>query len=233
MYWLILLLSHVVIEVDSENERTETFPIKRSDKIERNHIEFDISKDDWADYDFAPETFVNVKPLSGALIDVNSDEQNKPKSIIKDDWNFENMGIGGLSEEFLNIFKKAILPRINANSGINKCGVQPVKGILIHGPLDTGKTLVARKIKEMVIASEVTIVNGPEILNKFVGESNIRNLFENAERESKEKGSESGLHIIIFDEIDAICKSRGSPFGNTNVFDTIVNQLLCYFDGVE
>ena len=51
------------------------------------------------------------------------------------------------------------------------------------------------------------IVNGPEILNKFVGQSeeNIRNLFADAEKEQAERGDESDLHIIIFDEIDAIC----------------------------
>lgn len=46
-------------------------------------------------------------------------------------------------------------------------------------------------------------------------------------------GPNSGLHIIIFDEIDAICKSRGSVAGNTGVHDTVVNQLLAKIDGVE
>ena len=56
------------------------------------------------------------------------------------------------------------------------------------------------------------VVNGPEVLNKYVGqtEENIRNLFAEADAEYKEKGDDSELHIIIFDEIDAICKSRGS-----------------------
>ena len=56
------------------------------------------------------------------------------------------------------------------------------------------------------------MVNGPKILNKYVGESeaNIRALFEDAEKEQEEMGDNSDLHIIIFDEIDAICKSRGA-----------------------
>ena len=91
-----------------------------------------------------------------------------------------------------------------------------------------GKTLMARQIGKMLNAREPLIVNGPEILNKFVGQSeeNIRKLFAAAEQEYKQKGEESGLHIIIFDELDAICKQRGSKNDGTGVGDSIVNQLL-------
>ena len=67
-----------------------------------------------------------------------------------------------------------------------------------------------------------------EILNKYVGESeaNIRGLFAEAEAEQKKMGIASALHIIIFDEIDAICRTRGSMSGSTGVHDTVVNQLL-------
>ena len=87
---------------------------------------------------------------------------------------------------------------------------------------------MARQIGKMLNAREPKIVNGPEILNKFVGasEENIRKLFADAEKEYKEKGDESGLHIIIFDELDAICKQRGSTGGGTGVGDSVVNQLL-------
>lgn len=59
------------------------------------------------------------------------------------------------------------------------------------------------------------IVNGPEIMDKFVGEAerNIRNLFVDAEEEWKIKGSDSGLHVVVFDEIDSIAKPRGSLIG--------------------
>lgn len=72
--------------------------------------------------------------------------------------------------------------------------------------------------------------------NKYVGQSeeNIRKLFADAEKEYKEKGDESGLHIIIFDELDAVCKQRGSGAGGgTGVGDSVVNQLLSKLDGVE
>ena len=108
-------------------------------------------------------------------------------------------------------------------------------GILLFGPPGTGKTLMARQIGQMLNAREPKIVNGPQILDKYVGESeaNIRRLFEEAEEEEKRMGANSGLHIIIFDEIDAICKARGSTGGNTGVNDTVVNQLLSKIDGVD
>lgn len=79
------------------------------------------------------------------------------------------------------------------------------------------------------------IVNGPEILNKYVGQSeeNIRALFADAEKEQAEAGDDSELHIIIFDEFDAICRQRGTTGGGTGVNDSIVNQLLSKIDGVE
>lgn len=106
---------------------------------------------------------------------------------------------------------------------------------MLFGPPGTGKTLIARQIGQMLNAKEPKIVNGPEILNKFVGasEENIRKLFKDAEVEYKARGDDSELHIIIFDEIDAICKQRGSKNDGTGVGDSIVNQLLSKLDGVE
>lgn len=87
---------------------------------------------------------------------------------------------------------------------------------------------MARQIGKMLNAKEPKIVNGPEILNKYVGESeaNIRKLFEDAESDQKKLGNASGLHMIILDEIDAICKQRGTVTGSTGVSDTVVNQFL-------
>lgn len=108
-------------------------------------------------------------------------------------------------------------------------------GILLYGPPGTGKTLIARQIGKMLNAKEPKIVNGPEILSKYVGQSeeNIRKLFGDAEADYKELGEESPLHIIIFDELDAICKQRGSKNDGTGVGDTVVNQLLSKMDGVD
>lgn len=157
-------------------------------------------------------------------------------SIIAPNFKFEDMGIGGLDTEFSAIFRRAFASRIFPPGLIEKLGIQHVKGILLFGPPGTGKTLIARQIGKMLNSREPKVINGPEVLNKYVGQSeeNIRKLFADAEKEYKEKGDESGLHIIIFDELDAVCKQRGSGAGGgTGVGDSVVNQLLSKLDGVD
>lgn len=134
------------------------------------------------------------------------------QSIISPNWDFLNMGVGGLDKEFNAIFRRAFASRVFPVELVEQLGLKHVRGILLYGPPGTGKTLMARQIGGMLNSREPKIVNGPQILDKFVGESeaNIRRLFEDAEIEFKRVGNNSGLHIIIFDEIDAICKARGS-----------------------
>lgn len=157
------------------------------------------------------------------------------QSIINPDWDFGKMGIGGLDKEFNSIFRRAFASRVFPPELVEQLGCKHVKGILLYGPPGTGKTLMARQIGTMLNAREPKIVNGPQILDKYVGESeaNVRRLFAEAEEEEKRLGPNSGLHIIIFDEIDAICKQRGSVAGNSGVHDTVVNQLLTKIDGVD
>lgn len=157
------------------------------------------------------------------------------QSIINPNWDFATMGIGGLDKEFNAIFRRAFASRVFPPEVIEELGIKHVRGILLFGPPGTGKTLMARQIGKMLNAREPKIVNGPQILDKYVGESeaNIRKLFEDAEEEQKRMGMNSGLHIIIFDEIDAICKARGSVAGASGVHDTVVNQLLSKIDGVD
>ncbi|WWC97459.1 hypothetical protein V866_004339 [Kwoniella sp. B9012] len=173
-------------------------------------------------------------PASGIKLK-NSSKRGPTNAILAPNFKFEDMGIGGLDTEFAAIFRRAFASRIFPPGLVDKLGIQHVKGILLFGPPGTGKTLMARQIGKMLNAREPKVVNGPEILNKFVGQSeeNIRKLFADAEKEQKEKGDESGLHIIIFDELDAICKQRGSTNSGTGVGDSVVNQLLSKMDGVD
>ncbi|GAM27263.1 hypothetical protein SAMD00019534_104380 [Acytostelium subglobosum LB1] len=175
-----------------------------------------------------------VKMENGSM-DLESNGPMVTKEIFKQEWDFQNMGIGGLDREFQDIFRRAFASRIYPPAIIAKMGVQHVKGILLFGPPGTGKTLIARQISKMLNGREPKIVSGPEVLGRYVGqpEENIRNLFKDAEIEYKQRGDDSQLHVIIFDEIDSICKTRGTKTGDAGVNDSIVNQLLAKIEGVE
>ncbi|EAW09819.1 AAA family ATPase SEC18 [Aspergillus clavatus NRRL 1] len=197
--------------------RVETDPTARG--ILTRHTQITFFKDG--------RTGINMK---------SSNRRPAANAIITPDFKFEDMGIGGLDAEFSTIFRRAFASRIFPPGLVEKLGIQHVKGILLYGPPGTGKTLIARQIGKMLNAREPKVINGPEVLNKFVGQSeeNIRKLFADAEKEYKEKGDDSGLHIIIFDELDAVCKQRGSgAAGGTGVGDSVVNQLLSKLDGVD
>ncbi|KAI8127984.1 vesicle-fusing ATPase 1 [Lucilia cuprina] len=182
-------------------------------------------------------TIVQFEKAENSALNLQGKSKGKivRQSIINPDWDFGKMGIGGLDKEFNAIFRRAFASRVFPPELVEQLGCKHVKGILLYGPPGTGKTLMARQIGNMLNAREPKIVNGPQILDKYVGESeaNIRRLFAEAEEEEKRLGPNSGLHIIIFDEIDAICKQRGSVAGNSGVHDTVVNQLLAKIDGVE
>ncbi|EZG52949.1 putative N-ethylmaleimide sensitive protein [Gregarina niphandrodes] len=158
------------------------------------------------------------------------------RSLFKQEFNFEALGIGGLDVQFADIFRRAFASRVYSPALVQELGITHVRGLLLYGPPGTGKTLIARQIGKALKAKEPKIVNGPEVLNKFVGQSeeNIRNLFAEAEIDEKKFGINSPLHIIIFDELDAICKQRGSTGASgSGVNDSVVNQLLSKIDGVN
>lgn len=169
-------------------------------------------------------------------INLKGGAKRSANAIVRPDFKFETLGIGGLDDEFSTIFRRAFASRIFPPNLIEQLGIMHVKGILLYGPPGTGKTLIARQIGKMLQAREPKVINGPEVLNKYVGQSeeNIRKMFADAEKEYKEKGDESELHVIIFDELDAVCKQRGSGAGGgTGVGDSVVNQLLTKLDGVD
>ncbi len=105
-------------------------------------------------------------------------------------------------------------------------GIEPPKGILLFGPPGTGKTLLAKAVATESGANFIA-VRGPEILSKWVGES------ERAIREIFKRARMAAPCVIFFDEIDAIAPMRGMRYGDSGVTDRIVNQLLAEMDGIE
>ena len=109
-----------------------------------------------------------------------------------------------------------IITAVKEPSKFTKMGIKPPKGVLIYGPPGCGKTLLARAVATETGANMI-LVRGPEILSKWVGES------EKAIREIFRKAKASSPCVIIFDELDALAKSKSGEGGSG---ETILSQLL-------
>ncbi|TFF93830.1 MAG: AAA family ATPase [Promethearchaeota archaeon] len=131
--------------------------------------------------------------------------------------------IGGLEEEIQKIREMIELP-IRHPELFKRIGIDPPKGVLLHGPPGTGKTLLARAVAYETDAHFLTI-SGPEIMSKFYGQSeeNLRKVFTEAK--------ENSPSIIFIDELDSIAPKRGEVTGE--VERRVVAQLLSLMDGLE
>ena len=130
--------------------------------------------------------------------------------------------IGGLGKELQHIREMIELP-LKYPAVFDRLGVEPPKGVLLYGPPGTGKTLIARAVAAETNAT-FFIINGPEVINKFYGESEsrLRSVFQDAQRKSPS--------IIFIDEIDALAPKRAETGGE--VERRIVGQLLALMDGM-
>lgn len=159
---------------------------------------------------------------------------NSEGSIFNGEFNFQDMGIGGLDEQYKVMLRRVFGFRLTPKEHRESLCIDQIKGILLFGLPGCGKTLIARQMAKTLKATSVQVVNGPELLDKYVGgsEEKIRSLFERAELDMK--AGNDNFHVIIFDEIDSIAKKRGSSSGaGGDVGDKIVNQLLTKLDGVD
>jgi proteasome-associated ATPase len=153
--------------------------------------------------------------------------------------------IGGLSGQIEQIRDAIELPYLHADL-FKEHQLKPPKGVLLYGPPGCGKTLIAKAVANS-LAKQVAArsaqdegakegksfflnIKGPELLNKYVGETerHIRLVFQRA----REKASEGMPVIVFFDEMDSIFRTRGSGV-SSDVENTIVPQLLSEIDGVE
>ena len=81
------------------------------------------------------------------------------------------MGVGGLSKEIMDIFRRVFSSRRLPSKILQLYGISHVKGLILYGPPGTGKTLMARQLAKFLNAKEPKIINGPELFNKYVGET--------------------------------------------------------------
>ncbi len=132
--------------------------------------------------------------------------------------------IGGL-EDVKQQLREAVEWPLKHPEFFRELGIDPPKGILLYGPPGTGKTLLAKAVATESEANFIG-VRGPEVLSKWVGES------EKAVREIFRKARQAAPCVVFFDEIDSIAPRRGQRF-DSGVTDRIVNQLLTEMDGLE
>jgi len=148
--------------------------------------------------------------------------------------------IGGLSKEIEQVRDAVELPFLHPQL-FAEHQLSPPKGVLLYGPPGCGKTLIAKAVANSIakklghltgkeVRSFFLHVKGPELLNKYVGESErqVREVFKKA----KERAADGNPVIVFFDEMDALFRTRGSGI-SSDVESTIVPQFLSEIDGVE
>ncbi|HEX2131429.1 MAG TPA: proteasome ATPase [Actinophytocola sp.] len=192
-----------------------------------------------------------LKPGDSLLVDAKSGYayERVPKAEVEDlvleevpDVDYES--IGGLFRQIEQIRDAVELPFLHSEL-FHEYELRPPKGVLLYGPPGCGKTLIAKAVANSLAKQVAAIrgdgnaseaksyflnIKGPELLNKFVGETerHIRLIFQRA----REKASEGTPVIVFFDEMDSIFRTRGSGV-SSDVETTIVPQLLSEIDGVE
>jgi len=169
---------------------------------------------------------VNTNPNQPVIIKENTEVVLSPKAVELSDEKIPEItyeDIGGLSEEIKKIRELVEIP-LKHPEIFERLGIEPPKGILLHGPPGTGKTLLAKAVANESEANFI-LLNGPEIMSKFYGESEkkIRDIFEEAEK--------TAPTIIFIDEIDAIAPKREEVTGE--VERRVVSQLLSMMDGLK
>jgi transitional endoplasmic reticulum ATPase len=161
------------------------------------------------------EIQISERPAEEVTADDAAGGQETPDVTYED--------IGGLERELEQVREMIELPMRHPEL-FGRLGIEPPKGVLLHGPPGTGKTLIAKAVANEIDASFHTI-SGPEIMSKYYGESEekLREVFEEAE--------ESAPAIVFVDELDSIAPKREDAGGD--VERRVVAQLLSLMDGLE
>jgi len=156
---------------------------------------------------------------------INMVEPSAMREIMIDIPDISWEDVGGL-EDIKSELQEAVEWPLKYPKLFEKAGIRPLNGIILFGPPGCGKTLLAKAVASESKCNFIT-VKGPEILSKWVGESqkSIREIFR--------KGRQASPSIIYFDEIDAITAIRNSYDGTSGVTSSIVNQILVEMDGLE
>lgn len=164
----------------------------------------------------------------------------------------ETLGIGGLDDVLAQVKRRVWIPLAAPPQLLAELGIHPVRGLLLYGKPGCGKTLLARTLGSILSPMRpITVVSGPEIMDKFVGssEKNLRDIFDSppdiydkyriGEKDGGEGIARAALHVVVMDEFDAVARARGGRGGKGEqgdagvARDSVVNQLLAKMDGVH
>ena len=169
---------------------------------------------------------ISTVPKGVVLVDENTEielrpEYEEPKDARRADVTYDD--IGGMAETIDQLREMVELP-LRYPELFQRLGVEPPKGVLLHGPPGTGKTRLARAVANESDA-QFFLINGPEIMGSAYGESEskLRQVFEEA--------AKNAPSIVFIDEIDSIAPKRGNVSGEAE--KRLVAQLLTLMDGLE
>eukprot|EP01135_Chromosphaera_perkinsii_P011203 Nk52_evm30s2356 gene=Nk52_evmTU30s2356 len=209
-------------EVVSEQGKENTSGSKQS-VVDRGHVSDTLKS-------FSePLTEEQLLPLAISLDDFeNALKKVQPSSkregfTMSPNVTWEDVGA---LEEIRHELKITITAPIKKPELFESVGLTSPTGVLLYGPPGCGKTLLAKAVANECSANFIS-VKGPELLNKYVGES------ERAIRQVFERARNSSPCIIFFDEIDSLCPKRSSSSGESHASERVVNQLLTEMDGLD
>ncbi|MBC7550366.1 MAG: proteasome ATPase [Cellulomonas sp.] len=185
---------------------------------------------------------LTIDPRSGFVFE-KIPRSEVEELILEEVPDIQYSDIGGLGPQIEQIRDAVELPFLHPEL-FREHGLKPPKGVLLYGPPGGGKTLIAKAVAHSLAATAATArgeepgtaksyflnVKGPELLNKYVGETerHIRLIFARA----REKASEGSPVVVFFDEMESLFRTRGTGI-SSDVETTIVPQLLSEIDGVE
>ena len=184
-----------------------------------------------------PEIDLNEDKISSEIlqkIQISSDDfrdalkEVKPSALREVQVQTPNVtwdDVGGL-DELKEELREAIEWPIKYKEAFDYVDVETPKGILLHGPPGTGKTLIAKALAKMTESNFISI-KGPELLSKWVGES------EKGVREVFRKARQAAPCIIFLDEVDALVPRRSSGGSESHATESVVSQILTEIDGLE
>lgn len=173
--------------------------------------------------------FAILQTTPKGIVQVNADTEIviKDESVDEEDVGASSgityEDIGGIGDQLLKVREMIELP-LKHPELFRRLGIDPPKGVLLHGPPGTGKTMIAKAVATETNA-HFTAINGPEVISKYYGES------EKQLREIFDEAANNAPAIVFIDEIDSICPKREDVSGE--VERRVVAQMLTLMDGMQ